>query len=35
MDLLAQIAETKKYIIENTNGFTPHVGIILGTGLGG
>jgi purine-nucleoside phosphorylase len=35
MDLLAQIEETKKYIIKNTNGFTPAVGIILGTGLGG
>lgn len=35
MELLAQIEETSKYIKQETANFSPEVGIILGTGLGG
>lgn len=33
--MLRKIQETKKYLKDKTEGFTPDLGIILGTGLGG
>lgn len=33
--MIEQINETKKFILESTGNFSPEVGIILGTGLGG
>jgi purine-nucleoside phosphorylase len=35
MELLEQLEETSQYIKNHTNNFSPTVGIILGTGLGG